>query len=81
MADRKLHEEVAASVRQEFDASNLSDLKSVDEHRVSCGQARHVVVDCEEALGPRQRVEPLEVVHPENEKDNARHGEHPHFEF
>ena len=81
VADRKLHKQVTTPVGHEFDASNLSDLKSIDEHRVSRGQARHVVVDREEALGPRQGVEPLEVVHPKDEKDNARHGKHPHFEF
>ena len=81
VVDGELHKKVPASVRQEFDAPNLSDLKAVDEHGVSCGQARHVVVHGVKVFGPRQGVEPLEVVHPKHEKDNARHGEHPNFEF
>jgi hypothetical protein len=32
------------SRRAEFDALDLSDLKAVDEHGISRGQARHVVV-------------------------------------
>ena len=81
VADRKLHKQVTTPVGHEFDASNLSNLKSIDETQgfpwpspTRCRRPRR-------SSWTATRVEPLEVVHPEDEKDNARHGKHPHFEF
>ena len=81
MFHHEFNEQLSLPAFEEFNSTDLADLVAIDDDGIANSQAGDVVIDRVVRIGPGKNVEPLEVVHPDDQQNKPRNDEDANLEF